>query len=318
MRFIETKRLRDYIQKMILVYLLLMVFAPARTTIAASSVCTVNVLPYANSGQNGEIFTVNITIMGVQNLYGVEVKLYWNSEILSIVDVEVSLGETDGVLYKPIFIAENLTKEGQYLLAATSTSGTPFSGSGNVVRISFMILKLADSKIDLQTQLYDYPPPDREPQISMPIEHATIDGYFDVTSPEIGIPTRIPNGEIYPGQTVKIEVNVTDSTSGVQNVTLSYTTNNESSWETLAMLQNSTTGVFEATIPPQNEKTEVRYEIIACDFANNIQVWDGSDPCCTYIVVHEVLSYAVIAVFMILTILTLVFSIRILTRNSKR
>ncbi len=315
MKFRETKRPKDYRQKVMLTYLLLMVFAPARTAIAASSVCTVSVLPYATSGQIGEIFTVNVTIVDVQNLYGLEVRLKWDSVILSTVDVDVSLGETDGVLYTPIFIAENVIDEGQYLLAATSTSGTPFSGSGNVVRISFMILSLADSKIDLETQLYDYPPFDREPPISMPIEHDPRDGFFDVTSPEIGIPTRIPDGEVNPEQSVKIQVNVTDSASGVQNVTLSYIIDNESTWEAHAMLQNSTTGVFEATIPPQSEDTEIRYEIIARDFADNINAFGSSDPCCTYVVVDEVLTYAILAVFMISTILSVVISKRILPKK---
>jgi hypothetical protein len=317
MRLREPKSPRDCEQKLMLIILLLMVFVPVHTAIRASSTCTVYVLPYATSGTIGEIFTVNVTIVGVQNLYGLEVKLSWDSEILSAVDVDVSLGETDSVLYKPIFIAENTTQDGRYLLAATSTSGIPFSGSGNVVRISFLILSLADSRIDLEIQLYDYPPPDREPPISMPIDHEARDGFFDVTSPEIGLPTRTPQGEVYPEQSVRIEVNVTDSASGVQTVTLSYRIDDVSTWEILAMLQNLTSGVFEATIPPQSEDTEVRYEIIARDFADNINAYGGSEPSCTYVVVHEVLTYAILAVLMVSTLLTVIFSRRMLANRSE-
>lgn len=318
MRLRELKNPRDCGRKLMLVILLLMVYIPVHTAICASSICTVNVLPYATSGAIGEIFAVNVTILEVQNLYGLEVKLSWDSEILSAIDVDVSLGETDSVLYKPIFIAENTTQNGQYLLAATSTSGTPFSGSGNVVRISFLVLSLADSRINLETQLYDYPPPDREPPISMPIDHDARDGFFDVTSPEIGLPTRIPQSEVYPEQPVRIEVNVTDSASGVQTVTLAYSIDNESTWETLAMLLNLTSGGFEAVIPSQSEDTEVSYKIIARDFADNISAYGGSELSCTYVVIYEELTYAILAVLMISTLLTVIFSRRVLAKRSER
>jgi len=136
---------------------------------------------YATSANVGEHITANITVADVQNLYGVEVILYWNTSILEVVNVDIRLGQADGVLHNSTYIAENSTQEGKYVLAATSIAPAPsFNGSGNIVRVTFNVTNLGDSKLDLETQLYDYPPPDREPRISWPIEHIIIDGLVNV------------------------------------------------------------------------------------------------------------------------------------------
>jgi len=133
----------------------------------------------------GEQITINITVVDVQNLYGIEVNLNWNSSVLETVNVDVRLGQTDGVLYNPIYIVENSTQEGKYVLSAMSMAPAPsFNGSGNIVRITFNATNSGDSKLDLETQLYDYPPPDRWPPVSYPIEHTTIDGFVNII-PEI-------------------------------------------------------------------------------------------------------------------------------------
>lgn len=144
--------------------------------LCAASGTVVKVEPYESYAPANDTFVINVTIIDVQNLYGVEIALYWNASVLDTVNVDVRLGESDGVLYVPIFIAVNNVTEGKYLLSATSTSGTPFSGSGNAVRITFKVIVVAESPLDLESKLYDYPPPEREPRISWPIEHMSIDG----------------------------------------------------------------------------------------------------------------------------------------------
>lgn len=134
-----------------------------------------------------ESFIVNITVIDVQNLYGVEAKVYWNTSILQLVDVDIRLGvqsHPDGVLYEPFY---NITEEriGKFTIAATSlTPAPPFNGSGNIVRMTFHIIGIGESIIDLETKLYDYPPPDREPRESLPIPHTTIDGTVSALIPE--------------------------------------------------------------------------------------------------------------------------------------
>ena len=149
-------------------------------TIAQNSTQTiVKVDPPTISVNKGEVFTVNITVVDVQNLYGVEVDVRWNTSLLQLMDVDIRLGvnsHPDGVLYEPFI---NITQEniGEYIIGATSyTPAPPFNGSGNIIRITFQAIENGETTIDLETKLYDYPPPDREPRESLPIPHTTMDG----------------------------------------------------------------------------------------------------------------------------------------------
>ena len=121
---------------------------PIRTNVVRGSPETaVEVVPYASTADVGQSFTVNITVLNVQNLYGVEATVNWNSSVLELSNIDIRLGhtDTDGVLYNtsftsPPFIAENSTQNGQYAIAATSTAPAPsFNGSGNIVRITFNV-----------------------------------------------------------------------------------------------------------------------------------------------------------------------------------
>jgi hypothetical protein len=156
------------------------------------------VVPYAITTSVGQSFTINITVFNVQNLYGVEATVNWNSSVLELSKIDIRLGQTDtdGVLYNtsstsPPFIAENSTQNGQYAIAATSTAPAPsFNGSGNIVRITFNVTNSGHSNIDWESQLQDYPPPDRDPRVSLPIPHTTTGGQFNTTV------TEIPNSAI--------------------------------------------------------------------------------------------------------------------------
>jgi hypothetical protein len=161
--------------------------------VQASQGTVVEVLPNAISADVGKSFTINITVQDVQNLYGLDVTVYWNSSVLEPVNIDVRLGHTnnDGVLYNSSltslpYIVVNSTQDGQYEIAADSEAPAPsFNGTGNIVRITFNVTDYGHSSIDLGSQLYDYPPPDREPRISLPIQHSTIGGSFSATVAEI-------------------------------------------------------------------------------------------------------------------------------------
>jgi len=146
---------------------------------------SVIVEPNESSAIVGDSFSVNVTIVDVQNLYGLEAILSWNSTILALVNVEVQLGQDGGVLNAPIYVAENSTQGSRYTVSATSTNPAPsFNGTGNIVRLNFSVIGLGTSELDLQTQLYDYPPSDRDPHLSLPITHADVDGLFQSVIPE--------------------------------------------------------------------------------------------------------------------------------------
>ncbi len=168
---------------------LLLFFLIQIVAVRATPEIVVKVDPQTISAEVGETFTINITVIEVQNLYGIEVSLCWNSSILQPVNVDIRLGQTDGVLHSPppVYIVENLTKESGYSLAATSVNPAPsFNGSGNIVKITFVVTNTWDSELDLETRLWDYPPPNG---VSSPIDHTTIDGSVCAIIPEISSTT---------------------------------------------------------------------------------------------------------------------------------
>lgn len=141
--------------------------------------------PNSSSAIVGETFSINVTVVDVQNLYGLEAILSWNSSVLTLVNTEVQLGQNGGVLNAPVYIADNSTQGSRYTISATSTSPAPsFNGTGNIVRMDFSVVGTGACELDLQTQLYDYPPPDRDPRLSLPIAHTDVDGFFQSVIPE--------------------------------------------------------------------------------------------------------------------------------------
>jgi hypothetical protein len=129
---------------------------------------------------------VNITVADVQNLYGLEVDVSWDASVLEIAVVEVKVGQADEVLCNPVYIVENSTTDSLYALAAVSMiPAPPFNGTGTAATITFRVKGQGNSSLSVSSQLYDFPPPDREPRISLPIEHDTLGSTFQETIPEI-------------------------------------------------------------------------------------------------------------------------------------
>lgn len=60
-------------------------------------------------------------------------------------------------------------------------------------------------------------------------------GFFDVNVQTIGIPAHTPSDDFLSEPSVKVSVNVTDSASGMKNVTLLYTINSWLTWVNLIM-----------------------------------------------------------------------------------
>jgi parallel beta-helix repeat protein len=125
---------------------------------------------------------------------------------------------------------------------------------------------------------------------------------LDKAYPTIETPSRTPDGDVLPDQSVKVSVNVTDATSNVKNVTLSYTINDGETWTDLPM-NHTVSNLYEATIPPQQADTTVRFKIIAYDYAGNNATLDGTQPYCIYQVIPEFPSSLILPIFMIITLL---------------
>lgn len=110
---------------------------------------------------------------------------------------------------------------------------------------------------------------------------------LDKTLPVIASHSRFPEDNVEPNQPVKITVNVTDSLSGVKNVTLSYRIRGESAWNNILMTLNQTSMLYEATIIIHQPNVDVEYMITAYDNAGNKIVENNSGQCYSYSVVPE-------------------------------
>ncbi len=115
----------------------------------------------------------------------------------------------------------------------------------------------------------------------------TLDLREDNNPPMIEVPSRTPEPDVQPSQEVHISVNVTDLESGLQNVTLYYNLNNDSTWNLLPLGYNLTSHLYETTIPGQPGGTLVKFKIAAYDNVGNVAFKDGTEPDFAYQVTSE-------------------------------
>jgi hypothetical protein len=129
----------------------------------------------------------------VQNLYGVDVSLFWNPSALKIQNANLRLGVesyADGVLHEAadadIFVKENIMDQenGEFHLIATSVAPAPsFSGSGNIAVITFNVTDVGRSDLILITELGDY-----NPSGGNLIDHTDVNGSVESVIPEFPSP----------------------------------------------------------------------------------------------------------------------------------
>jgi len=140
----------------------------------------------------------------------------------------------------------------------------------------------------------------------------------DDTPPTIGSPSREPSGDVTPDQEVTVSVNVTDAESGVKNVTLSYTTDNGTSWINKPMTYNSTTGLYQATILGEPYCIWVKYKIIAYDIVGNHATNDNAGEYFVYHVIPEFPPAIILSLLMTLSILAAILAKRRITGKQKK
>jgi hypothetical protein len=93
----------------------------------------------------GEIFTLTVRIDSVEDLYGFQLRIEWNTTYLEYVAHVAKIPvETysDGVLHEPLILVTDVFNPiiGNYLLAVTSLAPAPsFYGSGIVFEIDFAV-----------------------------------------------------------------------------------------------------------------------------------------------------------------------------------
>lgn len=130
----------------------------------------------------------------------------------------------------------------------------------------------------------------------------------DKTAPTIETPLCTPSGDVPLNQEVTVTVNVTDTESRVKNVTLSYKLGNNTSWTSLPMSYNKTTGLYETIIPGQLNATSVSFKITAFDNAANMATQDNTGKYYAYNVLPEQFTLIALLSLMIVSFLIIVYA----------
>jgi hypothetical protein len=129
---------------------------------ASAQTMTVKAEASDSQPQVGDTLTVNIKISNAQNLFGVDITLNWNPEVLTAISATPILGvesHPDGVLHEsstyPIEVIENTQTAEQYHLLATSTGSTTpsFSGSGTIATVIFNVTNTGATGLALDVEL---------------------------------------------------------------------------------------------------------------------------------------------------------------------
>ncbi len=145
--------------------LVLLTVSSISTVYGAST--TVRAVSSSSQPKIGDTITVNITISNVQNLYGADVNLGWNPQVLKLISAQSMLGvesHPGGVLHETgtdaIMVAEDTASQqaGEYTLTATSVgSAAAFSGSGTIATLTFNVTSAGSTDLTLTSELADHP-----------------------------------------------------------------------------------------------------------------------------------------------------------------
>ena len=129
---------------------------------------------------------------------------------------------------------------------------------------------------------------------------------WDTTPPNIVNVTQQPTeDDVHPDDKVMVYANITDDQSGVKRVILNYTANN-GTWTSREMT-NLEGSIWNTTISECLYGTNVTYLIMAEDNANNSITTEGMGYKYHYLVIPEFPSFLVLPLFMIPTLLVVIF-----------
>ena len=136
----------------------------------------------------GQEFTIDVNLYNVTvenmptGLYGVEVKLGWNSTLLELVSVDVRVSQSGGALNSPVFFAKNETGTNYYWLVGSSISpAAPWWGNGTIVKLTFQVIyqkvePIPSASCNLEILYSDLVM--SEPVVEIP--HNAEDGYYEI------------------------------------------------------------------------------------------------------------------------------------------
>ena len=169
-------------------------------TVKAEAVTAISVEPAEYTASRGESFTIDITITNVSRLGDFQFRLDYNTTILDATSCALTLISEQYLLlpfpWTPTYgIRDDLgfVVFGGVIIDLDS----PFSGSGSLLKINFIVAEIGSTTLHLTTQALDYITPYPDWDIG-PIEHTVMNGSVTVIQappPPVGgkaTPINIP------------------------------------------------------------------------------------------------------------------------------
>jgi len=149
---------------------------------------TVTVSPPTSTPTVGQTITISILLSNVQNLYGIDVALTWDTSLLSFQanSNQTFLGVANGVLNSPTQLVLDSASQalGEFHLVVTSVSpATGFSGSGTIATLQFTVTAAGDSNLALTCTLANYAPGGTSEPITATVTGGTVDATSSSSSP---------------------------------------------------------------------------------------------------------------------------------------
>lgn len=161
------------------------------THLVSAQTATISVSPSTNVVSIGETLTVHIEISNIQNLYGVDIALTWDTSMLKLDSNQSFVGVSSGVLNPPILEVQDSASQvtGEYNLIATSENPAgPWSGSATVATLTFTVTHDGQSSLTLESssssspELASYVQPGSG-EVSEPISVNVVNGLVTTSSP---------------------------------------------------------------------------------------------------------------------------------------
>ena len=173
-----------------------------RQTASAASAATVGVSPSTVTAVLGQNFSINITISGVSNLYGWELRLNWTATLLGAVDV--AQGPFLNSSGSTFFSWDVNVTEGRMVMDCTLLGNVAgVSGGGTLATVTFNVKNVGESALNL----YDVVLLDSL-EISIPCQATGGYGYFTAAHDVVVTAVDVSPLTVLPGDVVNINVTV--------------------------------------------------------------------------------------------------------------
>ncbi|MBX5328617.1 hypothetical protein HM003_04610 [Candidatus Bathyarchaeota archaeon A05DMB-5] len=128
--------------------------------------------------------------------------------------------------------------------------------------------------------------------------------FVDDVAPLVGVPVRVPSGDVEAFVNVTVSVSVVDFGSGVCNVSLWFRVEGAEDWVVVGM-SHVYLNDYEGFIPGFADGTRVEFKVVAFDNAGNVAVNDDGGVFFKYSVVWEFSSFGFVLLFMGLSLFLL-------------